>query len=102
MKYLPIVVLVIALFAGCSDSSEPTDTGSTAEDVSVTDGAASDMTTAGKTFGEPCGDNEECESGVCHEFGQGGSQCTITCGFDDDCPDGSEGKKCNNKGTCKP
>ncbi len=55
-----------------------------------------------KGFGEVCAANEECESGICHEFGQGDPLCTIACATADDCPEGSQGKKCNRKGVCKP
>jgi hypothetical protein len=61
-----------------------------------------DTLPAKKQFGESCAAPEECESGICHEFGQGDSLCTIECATADDCPEGSQGKKCNRKGVCKP
>jgi len=86
----------------------------TAEDVSGTevvpeedlatpeDVPAGETAAANKAFGEACVAPEECESGVCHEFGSGGSLCTITCETEEACPEGTEGKKCNKKGVCKP
>jgi len=48
----------------------------------------------------------ECNSGVCSDaFEQlGYNVCTLTCtpGDGSTCPEGSDGKKCNMKGYCKP
>jgi hypothetical protein len=120
--------LVIAL-AACSTSSDDsnTDTGSVnpevaalddtvanqdiaaAEDTAPTDGvqAPADVAAAGDVpallaFGETCVEDTDCESSVCHDFGALGPTCTIPCESPDDCPEGSEGQKCNNKGVCKP
>ncbi len=52
-------------------------------------------------FAEPCAENSDCESGVCHNFPmQGGMLCTETCMNDNDCPAPSSG--CNNMGFCRP
>ena len=53
-------------------------------------------------FGDPCKDDDDCATDVCHEFGQLGWVCTYTCETSDTCPEGSQGKKCNNSGTCRP
>lgn len=53
-------------------------------------------------FGAACTDGAECEDQICHEFGNGGSLCTMACEVPGDCPAGSDGSKCNNKGVCKP
>jgi len=53
-------------------------------------------------FGDPCEDDEDCATDVCHEFGQLGWTCTWYCDGDEDCPEGSEGQKCNNQGVCRP
>ena len=48
----------------------------------------------------------ECDSGVCTDsFDQiGHNVCSVKCtpGDASTCPEGSEGKKCNMKGYCKP
>jgi hypothetical protein len=53
-------------------------------------------------FGATCVEGGDCQEGVCHAFGNGGSLCTVSCVEAADCPEGSEGQKCNNKGVCKP
>ena len=99
MKYVPILALLAVMFIGCEDSSDPDDTTAAVEDTVPAD---EDTARTGKAFGEPCGTAADCASSVCHEFGTGGSLCTIECTSPDDCPEGSEGKKCNGKGACKP
>ncbi len=48
----------------------------------------------------------ECDSGVCTDtFDQlGHPACSVKCtpGDGSTCPEGSDGKKCNMKGYCKP
>jgi hypothetical protein len=54
-------------------------------------------------FGEECTEDDQCEGGVCHQFGQEDSPlCTQECSGDENCPEGSQGKKCNNQGVCRP
>ena len=53
-------------------------------------------------FGDPCESDEDCAIDVCHEFGQLGWVCTYYCDEDADCPEGSEGQKCNQQGVCRP
>lgn len=83
-----------------SDSSWSTDP-STDEEETLT---ASDTDTESPLgqFGESCETGEDCEDGVCHEFGQIGFACTVECKDDNDCPEGSEGSKCNKQGVCRP
>lgn len=50
-------------------------------------------------FMETCSSNEECESGLCHNFNAKGPKCTQPCSTDADCPDPVIG--CNNMGVCK-
>jgi hypothetical protein len=92
--------LLVLVCAGCgtseSDDKEP------AGDIAASDTVASDVAPGSVVFGEACTTNEDCESGVCNEFGQTGPLCTIECTTADECPEGSEGKKCNQKGVCKP
>jgi len=60
-----------------------------------------DQTGNDRAFGVCCTDNSQCASGVCHQFGDGTQACTVTCSSNADCPDGSQGKKCNGKGVCR-
>ena len=54
-------------------------------------------------FGEQCREHDECEGGVCHQFGQEPNPlCTQSCDSDDACPEGSDGKKCNKRDVCRP
>jgi len=66
---------------------------------------------APRTFGATCTTvvdtgSTECDSGVCTDaFDQlGRSVCSQKCtaGDGSTCPEGSEGKKCNMRGYCKP
>lgn len=66
---------------------------------------------APRTFGATCTTvvdtgSTECDSGVCTDaFDQlGRSVCSLKCppGDGSTCPEGSEGKKCNMRGYCKP
>ena len=50
-------------------------------------------------FMETCTEDEECESGLCHNYNAKGPKCTIPCQSDGDCPLPSPG--CNNMGVCK-
>ena len=55
-----------------------------------------------RAFAAACQNDDECADAKCHEFGQSGKVCTKACSKPEDCPTGSEGKKCNNQGVCKP
>lgn len=83
-----------------SDSSLSTDP-STDEEETLT---ASDTDTESPVgqFGDSCETGDDCEDGVCHDFGQIGLACTLECKDDIDCPEGSEGQKCNKQGVCRP
>ncbi len=52
-------------------------------------------------FGGECADDADCESGLCHDFGQG-TWCTMACEESEECPEGSEGQKCNKQMVCRP
>jgi hypothetical protein len=53
-------------------------------------------------FGAACSDDCACASGVCFMFGDGTHACTLKCTSNDTCPSGSQGKKCNGQGYCRP
>lgn len=79
---------------GSSTSSSTATSGSTGSSTATTGGGMAQ-------FGESCTVNEDCESGVCHDFpNQGGMLCTLTCQDDNECPAPSSG--CNNMGFCRP
>ena len=68
-----------------------------------TDTGTDSVEESGAAFGEACSEEIKCASGgVCHEFGQLGSVCTIPCESADQCPVGSEGQKCNKSNVCRP
>lgn len=50
-------------------------------------------------FLETCESDEECETGLCHNFNAKGPKCTMACQTDGDCPEPSPG--CNMMGVCK-
>jgi hypothetical protein len=88
MKLLCACALVLAAACG-------------GEDPEVSEGA----------FGATCAtvtdtDSTECDSGVCTDAFDmlGHPVCSQKCtpGDGSTCPEGSEGKKCNMKGYCKP
>jgi hypothetical protein len=91
MKHLLWLSVVAALAAGCGGEDDPP-----AGDGTF--GAACTMVS------EPSA--TECDSGVCTDsFDQiGHPVCSVKCTQADPsvCPEGSEGKKCNGKGYCKP
>lgn len=60
-----------------------------------------DLTGNDRGFGDCCTESSQCTSGVCHEFGDGTHECTIACSTSSDCPEGSQGKKCNNQKVCR-
>ena len=93
------MTLTLGLLASCGDSDGSPDP---APDTASAAPADTGATGAQKAFGEACTTADDCKEGVCHEFGQGGSLCTIACVAKTECPDGSEGQKCNSKGVCKP
>jgi len=53
-------------------------------------------------FASPCTADEDCESDLCFTYGTGAKACTIPCDSAADCPEGSQGRKCNGKGVCAP
>jgi hypothetical protein len=81
--------LLLGLHAACSDDggNEPAPRTFGAECTTVTDTNAAD-----------------CDSGVCTDsFDQiGHPVCSQKCTDASTCPEGSEGKKCNMRGYCKP
>jgi hypothetical protein len=93
MKQLAVGwMLLLALLGACAD-----------------DGGGN--TPAPRTFGAACTTvadtgSTECDSGVCTDtFDQiGHPVCSAKCTAGDasTCPEGSEGKKCNMRGFCKP
>jgi len=52
-------------------------------------------------FGDPCSDPAQCASGICFEFGDGSRLCSLRCTSDEECPDGSRGRNCNEQGYCR-
>ena len=70
--------------------------GACSEDPPACDKSGND-----RKFGDCCTEASQCASGVCHKFGDGTQACTQTCGSAADCPEGSQGKKCNNQGVCR-
>jgi hypothetical protein len=66
------------------------------------DGAAVDAQDAAGAlpFGATCVSNSDCQTTLCFLFGKGTSHCTQPCSSNADCPAGSQGQKCNGKGTC--
>ena len=50
-------------------------------------------------FMSECTANDECDTGLCFEYGNKGPHCTHDCTVDTDCEAPSPG--CNNKGVCK-
>jgi hypothetical protein len=56
-------------------------------------------------FGKTCVDDSECVNGggSCAEFGMPVvKQCTLACTSSSQCPSGTKGALCNNKGYCSP
>ena len=90
---------ILALSAACSSGGSATvDAGAGATRL----GAPIDAGRGGRLdFAAPCQANDQCMSGLCFSFGDGTMACTITCTTSDQCPAGSQGKKCNNKGVCR-
>jgi hypothetical protein len=56
---------------------------------------------ATNVFADPCSTDCECASNLCFTYGDGTSACTIECSSNDECPEGSQGKKCNGQGVCR-
>lgn len=117
--------LVLAIF-GCEDdttSMQPITDATIQSDADVdaevdaetetddSDAMPSEQDDAGKAeqnedkgqFGQSCEENEDCESQICHTFGQVGDLCTVECEEDEECPEGENGEsKCNKQNVCRP
>jgi hypothetical protein len=116
-----VAIAAVALLAACGDDDDD-DTGGDADTDGDSDGDTdgdsdgdtdgdSDGDTDGDSdadggalgaFGDACAGNGDCESGVCHEFGQLGLVCTMECEANEECPEGEEGQKCNQEKVCRP
>ena len=77
-------VLVTLAFGACSEDKQ-----------------ACDKTGNDRVFGDCCTEGSQCASGVCHKYGDGTQACTQKCSTAADCPEGSQGKKCNGQGVCR-
>jgi len=53
-------------------------------------------------FGKSCTADSDCHGGTCFAFGDGTQLCTFPCTTAEQCPAGSQGKKCNGQGRCRP
>jgi len=111
LKKLWIILATLTLttifgFASCDTDDEDTDETTDENTDEATDentDEATDDPTELEYFGEACITADDCDpEGVCHEFGQIGLTCTIECDEDTDCPEGSEGAKCNKQNLCRP
>lgn len=90
---LALALVFLAPVAAC-------DVGATGPDQTGTIDASADNADAGGLgFMESCVENEDCETGLCYAFNQGGPLCTHSCTVDTDCEAPSQG--CNNMGVCK-
>jgi hypothetical protein len=85
--------------AGASGGAAGTSSGGTAGADGGTDCT---LTGNNRPFGSCCTDNAQCTSNLCFAFGDGTQACTQTCNSNNDCPAGSQGKKCNNQNVCRP
>lgn len=103
-KHSWFVALLITVFlafsvVACGDDN---DDKNDEQNNSAGTGSQKDNTGSGE-FGDTCKVNGDCDSDVCEEFGQLGLVCTQKCNDDgESCPEGSEGKKCNKSGFCRP
>jgi len=104
---LAISIFALGVITSCSDDDDD-NSSSDGDTDGDTDGGADSGADGGQggQFGDSCKTVNDCQipnqENVCHEFGQLGKLCTFTCKIDKDCPDGSEGQKCNKKNVCKP
>lgn len=92
MRRLLGLSLAVAL-TGCTTASGTK--GPPPLDASVPDSAYD-------SFGKACTADADCTGGICFKFGDGSHLCTVPCGNSEGCPAGSQGRKCNNYGRCKP
>ena len=117
IKFTSVLLLLIAILSGLAiacgdddgggsgDGDADGDTDSDSDSDSDADGGPDGGDAVGQ-FGDPCDTVDDCnipdEENVCHDFGQIGKACTYTCDVDADCPEGSQGQKCNQQGVCRP
>ena len=96
---------LVACDGGDADDGPGEDTLVPAEDTLVpsedTLVPAEDVVAGLLPFGGECAEDADCESGLCHDFGQG-TWCTMACEDAAECPEGSEGQKCNKQQVCRP
>lgn len=89
---MKLIVLgwVLALAAACTDDPAPAP-----PDPGTFGATCTTVTDTGST---------ECDSGVCTDaFDQSPTPlCSLKCTDSTMCPEGSDGKKCNSRGYCKP
>jgi hypothetical protein len=101
-----LCVLMPGFILSCDDDDDNDDDVGADADADIdadtdtdADGDPSDV----PDLGDVCtGADDGICSGVCSEFGQLGWVCTVACEDEAECPEGSEGAKCNKQGFCRP
>jgi hypothetical protein len=81
---------------GAGDASVAGAGGANADEIP----AAGGVPNGSLAFGAPCSADVECNAGFCAEFGDGSFHCSVACEANGDCPEGSQGQKCNGRGFC--
>lgn len=92
--------LVLCLLVACGSGSSP------ATDAKKLDGAGGGSACTGAVY-DPCTENTQCMSGMCHLYTMANLQvCTTTCtaGDNSTCPTDASGSNgfCNPMSNCKP
>lgn len=102
---LLLSLTLVACDGGDGDDGHAEDTtppaGDTVEPAEDTFEPGDDTVAGLLPFGGECAEDADCESGLCHDFGQG-TWCTMACEESTECPEGSEGQKCNKQQVCRP
>ena len=102
-KIIISTIMITSLIFACgNDDSNENNNNNSADDNNLTSNDANNIKSG--EFGSECEKNEDCteNNAVCIEFNQLGYVCTFECTDSNECPEGQEGKKCNNKGFCRP